>query len=619
VIVLVAVAALVVAFAGMAVRAMIKEHGLHRLTWRWFSGHHLDGRHRTNAGWFEPGTKVLHPTGRASRWAHKPRGHRALIRTGCTLGVLLTLYGLLTARAATVDALLMAGLVMTILGIWAAVRAVQSWQHRRQWVRPLHVALTPYIDVPLAARPESWLTVPRGFSELDNAEIRIALPKGFHASAEARRTITDIAVNKLALEQASAEFRMSGREPVCVITTTVPPPNTVRFAELKPLMEAASPTAPVLGIGRARSIVTADLNSDSPHIAVSAGSGGGKSVLTRTVVTQGLHNGDVALMLDVKRISQRWAKGLPNIRYCRTTEEIHNALISLTPELDRRNDIVDTLSDENGDLPDNVNIGPRFWLICEELNATAGRLAAHWRKIKPKDGPAVSPAIEALNDYLFMGRALKMHAIGIAQMLSAKATGGPEARENFAIRCLTRYTLNAWKMLVPEVWPMPAKTRHVGRWQIVAGGIAHETQVGFLTPAEAREWATSGIVTPFPALYEVVDGELVEPAGEARPVAALTGSQPELGHDHLREEPVSLTGPALRVVRDDGLVGLREAVESGIFQSVTLHTARWARANDSEFPQVKDKRGQELLYSADELERWEANRERSSNDQAVGE
>jgi len=59
-------------------------------------------------------------------------------------------------------------------------------------------------------------------------------------------------------------------------------------------------------------------------------------------------------------------------------------------------------------------------------------------------------------------------------------------------------------------------------------------------------------------------------------------------------------------------VGLRDAIGSGVI-TVTLDTARWARANDPEFPPVRGKRGQELLYSPADLAAWQDNRPRSGS------
>src|SRR5690606_30313218 len=108
------------------------------------------------------------------------------------------------------------------------------------------------------------------------------------------------------------------------------------------------------------------------------------------------------------------------------------------------------------------------------------QLANWWAEVRERSDPKRSPAIAALGELLFMGRSAKVNVLAVAQMLTARSIGGPEARENFAIRCLARYTANAWKMLVPEA-AMPRPSRTLGRWQIVVGGQATETQVAYLT------------------------------------------------------------------------------------------------------------------------------------------
>ncbi|MFD4955802.1 hypothetical protein [Streptomyces sp. NPDC058451] len=91
-----------------------------------------------------------------------------------------------------------------------------------------------------------------------------------------------------------------------------------------------------------------------------------------------------------------------------------------------------------------------------------------------------------------MGRQVRLRVLLVAQSATARAVGGTEMRENFATRILVRYTRNAWRMLVPQVSPIPMPTEHPGRAQVVTGGRAHETQVLNLSNAEAREWAMSG-------------------------------------------------------------------------------------------------------------------------------
>jgi hypothetical protein len=81
----------------------------------------------------------------------------------------------------------------------------------------------------------------------------------------------------------------------------------------------------------------------------------------------------------------------------------------------------------------------------------------------------------------------------VAQSATARAIGSTEMRQNFSTRILVRYTLNAWRMLVPEVSPIPMPSDHHGPVQVVTRGRAQETQVLNLPNEEAREWAMSGV------------------------------------------------------------------------------------------------------------------------------
>jgi len=572
-------------------RYFVKTHGKARIALRFIAGHPLDGRHRTDAGWLRPGVRVLHPTGHASKWAHLPHLHRAGIRWAVVASAAGICTGLARDARATLAGL--AGLVVLALGLGAvlACRKARELSHMRRYVRPLHKALAPVLGIPLASRPQSWLTVPRGFAQAEGAKVRLALPEGFLTTADAKRAIMTALADKLALEGTSVEWRTVGKTPAAIVTTSSPPPSRATFAQVREQIEQAAESAPVIGMGRDGTVVTADFDADSPHVLVSAGSGGGKSTIVRGLLAQGLHKGGLGVVCDIKRISHRWARGLPNVFYSRSIPEIHNMLLRVKAEVDRRNELVDELADDDGNVPPEVlaQIGPRIELVMEEMNATANRLSAYWRKVKEKSDPAVSPAVEALGDILFMGRAVMVNVIAVAQMMTARTLGGPEARENFATRIMARYTVNAWKMLVPEVWPMPRSSRHAGRVQVVIAGTARETQVAYFTPAEARNWATSGAVSRFS-----IPGAGMLPEGHVPAVREAPGQGNEAG-----------TVPAL-----DGPVTLREACERGVL-AVSLESARAARKRDPEFPTPAGIHDGTMAYDPDALARWETNRPRA--------
>lgn len=359
-----------------------------------------------------------------------------------------------------------------------------EWKHDRQCVAPLTETLRSsvrelskenFYRVPI-------VEVPINYADFGSETI-VYLPKDLYLEPDLKRKIAGIVKSKLGVA-FNVSWIETGLSPYAVFSPPLPPPpNSVLAADIVDALCDASDTAPIIGVGQANEYVTADLENDSPHILVSAGSGGGKSVLAKAIICQGINRGAGTVVLDFKRTSHKWIMGIPGVLYARDIDEIHDALVALGEEAHRRN--------KASDNPDDV-LGPRLYLVCEEMNATIFKLNEYWLENKPRGGSKISPAIAALRDILFMGRSVLINVIAIAQMMTARAIGGPEARENFGTRCLTRYSLNAWKMLAPEVWPAPKKSGVLGRWQIVSQGQAQATQVVYFTDDQAREWATPG-------------------------------------------------------------------------------------------------------------------------------
>ena len=290
------------------------------------------------------------------------------------------------------------------------------------------------------------------------------------------------------------------------------------------------------------------------------------------------------------------------------------------------------VADELGIDADPKAIGERLLLLLEEINATMKQLARYWEKTRESGDPKVSPAIDALNEILYMGRQLRMHVLLVAQSATARALGGPEVREQFATRIMARYSVNAWRMLAPEVHPAPKSTKHPGRAQVVIGGSASETQVLFFTEAEAREWATTGEAVTgtkhdaVPARPGPV--QLQKPPMSATPPAVAPATGPASAAVDLVADAWGLTPPADGTgdsaasatatspatpapADDDQAVGLREAHQHHL-PDITVAALRYARANDRTFPNSVDQRGAELLYRVRDLKKWARNRPRAA-------
>jgi hypothetical protein len=602
---------------------------------RFLAGRPMDGVKRTDATFWRPGKQILPKVeGKVTRSSYRAGWKRLTFRIstlaalgagGYQAGWVHQEATVATARDIWADpdpmlaALEPAGIgAASTAAVGTAAYLLLTRKRRelmREWVLPLHDALALPLQLHEQTDPRRYLHIPFNFSD-DNAQIRVDVPRRLNFSKD---LVAEIITTKLALEGVTFSWHLAGRETYVTVKKTRKPPAKAAFKDpkMRELVGKAPESAPIIGIGAGGHPVSVDLDAESPHILVNASTGGGKSVTLRCIACQMLHHGSLAYILDTKRISHPWANGLPGVTYCRDIADIHDQLIALGLEGRRRV----RLADELGIDADPDAIGPRLLILLEEVNATMKQLARYWERTRESGDPKVSPAVDALNEILYMGRQVRMHVLLVAQSATARALGGPEVREQFATRILARYSVNAWRMLAPEVHPAPKSTKHIGRAQVVIGGTARETQVLFFTDAEAREWANTGAApaatraglpgqagpvqlhkqpaTPLPATDTVSLPDAAAAEAEAPPAAgpADTGTAPA----------TSTTTPA----DDDQAVGLRQAAEHHL-PGTTLAALRFARANDPAFPDSAEKRGAELLYRVGDLKQWARNRPRAA-------
>lgn len=265
------------------------------------------------------------------------------------------------------------------------------------------------------------------------------------------------------------------------------PADSLHFPELfdyesaRDLISYAAENEPILGISGDGQPITVNLDSDSPHVLVSASTGAGKSAVLRGITAQMLRNGAVATILDLKRHSHRWAKSLPNVGYAQTLPEIGNALVELGREVHRRNAIVEEWPGSVETAP----VGPRIVVVFEELNATYDSL----KQLSKRIPQGTYNAMDAFGDIMFMGRAARIHVVAVAQFAEARAMGGSAIRENFTTRILIKYSKQAWTMLAWDCGLPIAAPEEPGRGMVCYGGKARKTQLLYLTEEEAAALA----------------------------------------------------------------------------------------------------------------------------------
>ena len=516
------------------------------ILWRFLVGHPLDGAHRHNGTFWQHPTKALHPTAEKSWWHWRPGWHRSAMRLGGLLAVTVVGAGLwfaTTFTLAVLAAFTVAGVVT--VAAWACVR-VRRYQHYRTWERPLHRALTPVLGGPPA----------RLAIERDRSAVTLQLPEAFTGDEHDRAAIVHAVTTKLALEAPDVDWsRLTGKQPVVTFTRSQPPPSRVTWADVEAAIRAAGPADLMCGIGKKDADVFVSTKQDSPHFGEAMGTGAGKSNAAAFWLIQELMRGSVALVLDAKWISHPWTfkdmdasyDQLPNVAYARTTRQLHDAMVWLGVELQRRTEAADRYVNAKGDVLGDV--GPTFWIIAEEMNLAVPRLKQYWASIRDKEDPKRSPALDGFAAVSFAGRAVRMHLIVIGQMLTAAALGGGDVRENIGVRMMARYTANSWKMQTDL--PMPPPSDVPGRVQIIASGTVREAQVPLMDMEQCRELAVSGTVTPCP---------------EDMPGIA------QVSHVPLKALPQAASDLAFVLPsppgRPPGTMTLREATAEGLFPSI---------------------------------------------------
>lgn len=492
-----------------------------------------------------------------------------------------------------------------------------DWRHRRDWLYPLAYALRPALRLSDIVPAQHIARIPRDFGTNPKAQVIVNLPADFVGDDDdetgSRKKIAFIVLEKLGLTRGDVNvfWVMSSKWHYLQITLKqkLHIPARVSFGEVKHLIERCESGRHLLAVGRHPAgqeitdatpdednenvepiLIKGNLDGHAPHVGLSMRTGGGKSNQLKGIVAQEMHHGASAHILDYKRRSLKAFKGVEGVVYCRDIGEIHNALLALAREAMERN----VLADELGD--DEEPPWQRRLVVVEEQNSMLKKLRRYWEEIRESHEPRTSPAVDAYEELLFMGRQVNVHIVASFQKLTVRAAGSTEARDQFGMIIMSLFKPSAWKMLADDL-PMPnIAGKPTGRSWYVSDGEAPEGQPILWTDKEARAWAESGKSSKIASrgvrqLSDQGRGGVIA-AGEAR----------------LQLVPAD-AGRAMEKV----LLSISEASADRGQQAVGLsyQALRTARVRDPEFPQPDEVDGQTLRYRPETLQRWERNREQA--------
>lgn len=567
---------------------------------RFISGRDLDGTRRTNATFTRHADTDLTEHQRASRWAHRRHAERAGIRVAVTIVTAAIAWGLIFHRWATELSAVIVGAAAAVLIGWRIVLAAIRAKHNIRVVGPAYRTVATHAGQPRGEIPTRHLVIPKDYRTNPKAEVRLTLGMHFLGLPGEKRLIQTALVNRLGHGEWQASFYQDHTPPYMTLHKLPQPPERLSLAEFVAHIDAAPNGKCLIGMGANNRVIGVNLDSDAPHVALSMGTGGGKTDTVAGIIAQLVRKGDCERIdvLDPKRISHNWARGLPGVYIHRFVvgqmDAIHNARLVM----DDRYEMMD-------DNPDTVF--SRFVLIIEEQNSLIDDLKTYWddyRRDLTSDersrAPKVNPAIGDLKYILAKGRQCRVNVISIYQRMSASAAGSGDMRENYGAKILARYSTQTWKMLADGPFVKPS--RIPGRATFIMGDDVCQVQ---------RVYA--GIARP--------DGSADKGGIKALRDFALNG-QPDTG-DTPEPTPAPDGGnrvsvPALSVVPDLAdmdivaeaeLLTLREISEDKIIP-VKLSALLKARQRDPEFPAGTDSPTGKRYRPAD-LVTWHANRVRA--------
>lgn len=387
------------------------------------------------------------------------------------------------------------------LSVWPSVvgtlMSVRTWTYLRLWTFNRHV-VSPVMSVldPVVrhASPTGQglvhVDIPRHFRDIEGQAITVHVPMDWTPEKADIERVSRLLRERLHVDTLSASWTLHGRKPYGTFTLPAKPADMVSFTDMVSAADMSQETELTVGQGTRGQAVSFDLSMESPHMLIAGGSGAGKSEFLAWLVGQLMRRGYGVACLDAKFVSHMWLRQVPGVLYASESEELHEALLWLDDEVMRRARHVSSGGDADQLVP--------LVAVLEEMNGATNRLRAYWKN--ELEGKGMSPALTALGNLSAMGRELRVHILMAGQSMTGKATAGPENRENFGGRALARATSNAWRMLAPQIKPIPARTSVPGRWHLVAGDTLKEFQAPFVDikgeTARLIAWATGGEPLP---------------------------------------------------------------------------------------------------------------------------
>jgi hypothetical protein len=475
------------------------RHGIEILIFRFLSGRLLHGERHTDARFFTPGTRVLHPSGHASKWAHRPHSHRMAVRwtvMGFTGG---TAYGLLTAPDVTIGCLAAAALGGICLVQRATARKIRFARHQRTTVGPLTTAVAAELGMSEQAAAGSVQISP-GFTAAGGREHvgTIILPDSYAATPAQRDAMEHLLRSRLGIDPAF-DWRTAAYPMTLRVSVAPRPPAMVPIATVMGVIRGLPQDHVLLGVNGHEEYKEWDLSGEDPHCMVSANTRRGKTRLLLLITGQILAQGGSTVIIDPKRVGVDTAlAGVPAAVVHSDPRDIAGMWQGIRDFRKMMEDRIDAY------MTDRTLEFPRALLCIDELSQFSSMSKVYWDSVREKGSRATPEIWNDVAAILWQGAQFKCSVLVFGQRIEHSTLAG--LVDSFGTRLLAGYQKRTHERLVGLTYKPSAKQR--GRFLYFDGTEQTMIQTVLANDQEIRDLALSGQAKPDTMKTQIIQGEV---------------------------------------------------------------------------------------------------------------
>jgi hypothetical protein len=416
----------------------------------------LDGKHRTDCGFFRKGNKAYHSSGHATKWAHLPHYKRMLIRWTIVTFVVLLVIGYLKERTITVAGFVLSIFAGLIFLSFSAIRKVQNHQHTATFHTPMSAALSPMLGVSQSVVDDT-LSIRSDYSKAKPGEKlgTLVLPDAFAANPTQKEQIEHLITSRMGYD-LFLKWNMSHAVRTLEVFRQYEPPSMVPFLKMLPKIRELKRDLVALGVTAKGELKTWEMASEEPMMFVSATTRRGKTRLAMLLMAQILNRGGKILAIDPKSIGlDEFCAGHPNAIVCADGTNVQAMWDAIHEFVEELNERIAAFK------KDRTITFPRMTLILDEVSIFAQLSNDLWQDIKPAKAKAIPPVWRDISRIIFMGAQFNVNACIFGQRVDFRTLAG--LIDGFGTRLLAGFTPQTYKRLI-DIQPICKSQKPRGRF-----------------------------------------------------------------------------------------------------------------------------------------------------------